>query len=178
MAKLVALLRAINVGKGRRVAMSELRDLATKLGLRDVATYIQSGNMIFESDASAEECGSLLEPALAKTFGFEIPVVLRTGKEWTRHVAGNPFAKLDESEANRVVLHVSKKPPAKSAVAALRERAKGGEKIEVAGGALWIHYPDGQGRSKLSPGLIDEHVGSPSTARNLRTALVLRDMLG
>ncbi|MEZ0228604.1 MAG: DUF1697 domain-containing protein [Planctomycetota bacterium] len=178
MAKLLALLRGINVGGNKKVPMSDLRALAEELGLLEVATYINSGNLVARSAETAEATARKLEEAIAKRFGFEVTVVARTASQWKKHVAANPFAAASRTEPERVILHVSKEPPAPTAVARLAERARDGEKVVVAGGALWIHYPEGQGRSKLAPGLIDRLVGSPTTARNWRTVLVLSDMLG
>ena len=69
-------------------------------------------------------------------------------------------------------------PPRKESVAALRERCANGERVELAGDALWIHYPEGVGRSKLTPALIDRAAGSPVTARNLNTVRKLAEMAG
>jgi uncharacterized protein (DUF1697 family) len=76
------------------------------------------------------------------------------------------------------MMMLSKAPPKDDAAAALQERARDGERVALAGGALWIHYPRGSGTSRLSPSLIDKVVGSPATARNWRTVLKIGEMLG
>ena len=91
--------------------------------------------------------------------------------------ASNPFPEAAEAQPNRLMMMLSKAPPKPDAVAALPERARDGERIASAGGALWIHYPDGAGTSRLSPSLIDRLIGSPATARNWRTVLKIQEML-
>jgi uncharacterized protein (DUF1697 family) len=175
MARLIALLRALNVG-GRKLPMAELRALCGELGWEDVETYIQSGNLVFAAPAKPEELEAELEKAIGERFGLEVPVIVRTATQWAACAAANPFAGAARDEPNRLQLLVSKRPPREDAVDRLMERAQGGEAVKAAGGALWFHFPDGVARSKLTPALIDKACGSPSTGRNWRTVLKLKEM--
>jgi uncharacterized protein (DUF1697 family) len=173
----VALLRAINVGGKRKVPMAELRALCEDLGYDDVATYVNSGNVVFTASGTPAKVETALERAIAKEFGFHVDVSVRTAAQWSKLVAANPFTEAATATPNFVQLFVSKgKVPAKAA-ATIQERAKAGEQVKVAGGALWIHYPKGIGTSKLTATLIDAAVGHPSTGRNFRTVLELDRML-
>jgi uncharacterized protein (DUF1697 family) len=176
MGRMVALLRAVNVG-GRKLPMAELRTLCDELGWQDVATYIQSGNVLFTTPARAEEIEKQLEQAIADRFGLDVPVIVRTAAQWAKLAASNPFARAARDEPNRLQLLVSKRPPNPDAADKLMERAQGGESVKAAGGALWFHFPGGVGTSKLTPTLIDNACGSPSTGRNYRTVLKLGEML-
>jgi uncharacterized protein (DUF1697 family) len=176
MEKFVALLRAVNVG-ARKVPMAELREVCAGLGWSEVATYIQSGNAVFEAAAGQAELEQQLEAALGARFGFEVPVMVRSAAQWVGYPAANPFPEAAEKEPNRLMLMLSKQPPAVGAAAALQERARDGELVAAAGDAVWIHYPEGAGTSRLSPSLIDRLIGSPATARNFRTVLKLEEML-
>ncbi len=171
----IALLRGINVGGRTSIPMAELRALAEELGLADVRSYIQSGNLVFTAD---EEKGleAKLEAAIAKRF-LAVPVIVRSASAWADYAAANPFPDAAEAEPNRLMMMLSKAAPKADAAAALRDRARDGERIAFAAGALWIHYPAGSGTSKLSPSLIDRLVGSPATARNWRTVLKIGEML-
>src|SRR5690349_10681340 len=100
MGRMVALLRAVNVG-GRKLPMAELRALCEEIGWEDVATYIQSGNVVFATAGQAEAIEQRLEEAIAKRFGLDVPVIVRSAAEWAKLAAGNPFA--DESP-DRVML--------------------------------------------------------------------------
>ena len=175
MTSFIALLRGINVGGKTSIPMAELRALAEGIGLAEVRTYIQSGNLLFHAEA-AVGLEEKLEAAVAKAF-LPVPVIVRSAEQWARYAAGNPFPEAAEAEANRLMMMLSKRPPEAGAAAALQERAKDGERVALAGGALWIHYPGGSGTSKLSPSLIDRLVGSPATARNWRTVLKIGEML-
>jgi len=157
--------------------MAELRGLAEELGWRDVQSYIQSGNLVFGASAAAGKAEALLEEAIQRRFGLSIPIVIRSASQWTALAASNPFPEAAAKEPNRVMLLLSKQAPSRDSAEALQENARNGERITAAGGALWIHYPDGAGTSKLSPALIDRLAGSSTTARNYRTVTKLDEML-
>lgn len=177
MGKFAALLRGINVGGHCKVPMAGLRALAEELGWRDVRTYIQSGNLLFEAKGKANALEAALEKALDKAFGFKPAVIVRSAADWRALAEANPFPKESEAEPNRVLVGLSKLRPKQGAADVLQERAAAGETVREAGGALWFHYPNGVGTSKLTPSLIDRLVGSPLTARNWRTFLKLREMM-
>jgi uncharacterized protein (DUF1697 family) len=175
MARLIALLRAVNVG-GRKLPMAELRALCGELGWADIETYIQSGNVVFRAPGKTDAQEKKLEEAIKDRFGLDVPVIVRTAAQWAAYVGANPFPKVAGDEPNRLQLLVSKRPPRTDAAEKLNERAQAGEKVEAAGGALWFHYPEGVARSKLTPALIDRACGSPSTGRNWRTVVTLKEM--
>lgn len=177
MGRMVALLRAVNVG-GRKLPMAELRALCAELGWEEVATYIQSGNVVFATAGKPEAIEEALEQAITKGFGFDVPVVVRTAAQWAEYPAGNPFPRAARDEPNRLMLLLSKSPPAPGAEDLIQARATAGEIAKRAGDALWIHFPEGAGASKLTPSLIDRAIGSPATSRNHNTVMRLKEMLG
>jgi uncharacterized protein (DUF1697 family) len=177
MASFVALLRGINVGGRNKVPMAALRDLCAKLGWSEVQTYIQSGNLVFHASGTSAELEAVLEKALEKHFGFAPAVIVRSAAAWKACVEANPFPEDSAKEPNRVLAGLSKRRPDKGSARALQERAGAGERVMLAGGTLWFHYPAGVGTSKLSPALIDRLAGSPVTARNWRTMLKLQEMI-
>jgi uncharacterized protein (DUF1697 family) len=186
----IALLRGINVGGHNRVPMAELRSLCESLGLHDVRTWIQSGNIVFRADSSADSSGSDVAPATAADlelqleraildrFDLAVTVVVRSADEWLRYLPANPFPDASERAPNRVMLLLSKRTPNGSAARTLQERAADGERVALAGTALWIHFPEGSGRSKIAaPSLLERVVGSPVTSRNWRTVVKLAGMI-
>ena len=175
MTSFIALLRGINVGGRTSIPMANLRALAEEIGLSDVRTYIQSGNLFFSAD-EADGLEERLEAAVAKAF-LPVPILVRSAEQWAGYAASNPFPDAAEAEPNRLMMMLSKRPPEADAAAVLQERAGHGERVAIAGGALWIHYPGGSGTSKLSPSLIDRLVGSPATGRNWRTVCKIGEML-
>ena len=178
MARWIALLRGINVGGRAKVPMAELKALCEDLGWKEVRTFIQSGNVVFDAGGDGERLEAALEDALEKRFGFRPAVMMRSADAWRAMLAANPFGNEAEEAPALVHVGVSKAPPAAGAAASLESRGKAGERVREAGGVLWFHFPDGAGRSKLTPALIDKAAGSPVTARNWRTALALGDMTG
>ena len=173
MGRMVALLRAVNVG-GRKLPMAELRALCAEIGWEHVATYIQSGNIVFAAKSKPAALERTLEAAIGGRFGMAVPVIARTAVQWAAYAIGNPFP---SEPPNRVMLLLSKAPPEKGADEAIEARATAGEKVRLVGDALWFHYPNGAGTSKLTPSLIDRAVGSSGTARNFNTVVRLQEML-
>lgn len=177
MTRFLALLRGINVGGNKKVPMAELRALAETLGCTEVATYIQSGNLVFTASGNAAKHEAALERALAKHFGFPVETLVRDARAWNAIVAANPLAKLAQQDPAHLLVGLAKEPLRKQALAELREKAQGAERVELAGGALWLHYAAGVARSKLTPAVLDRCAGSTVTARNWRTAQELARLL-
>jgi uncharacterized protein (DUF1697 family) len=171
----IALIRGINVGSTRKLPMAELRAACAEMGLGEVRTYIQSGNLVLDR-GSTGDVETSIEDLVRARFGHDVPVIVRTAARWRALIDACPFP--DEAEAAPKALHllVCKRPPAKDAVDALRERAQHGEKIAAWGSEIAIHFTSGAADTKLSPTLIDRLVGSPATARNWNTVRKLMEM--
>jgi len=178
MAKWIALLRGINVGGHNKVPMAALRGLCEDLGWKEVETFIQSGNVVFDAPGTIAKLEAALEEALDARFGFRPAAIVRGAASWSKLLDSNPFAAEAKADPAKVMVALAKDTLANGAAAAIAAKAAAGERVREAGGALWFHYPDGAGRSKLTPSAIDKAAGSPVTARNWRTALALRDMSG
>lgn len=175
--RMVGLLRGINVGGNRRVPMDDLRRIAHEVGLSDVTTYIQSGNLVFESPESAEQVSELLENGIEAHFGFKVDVIVRTALQWKKLVAKCPFPDAAEVRPNLLHLGLSKKKPSADAAKVLLPKCGPGEMVQLVDDALWIDYASGVARSKLSPAVLDRAAGSCVTARNWKTVLQLASML-
>jgi uncharacterized protein (DUF1697 family) len=174
----VALMRGINVGSTRKVPMADLRALCSRVGLKRPETYIQSGNLIIDAEGDAETLRRLLEKAATKRFGFAIDVIVRPASEWEQYAAASPFADDADALAKMVHLYLSRDLVKSNAAQELKQKAQTGERIALAGGALWIDYGAmGVGKSKLSPLLIDKACGSPTTGRNWNSVLKIREMI-
>jgi len=104
-------------------------------------------------------------------------VIVRSKAEWARYPGVNPFPQAARDAPGKLHILLSKRPPAGDAAEAIQARAKAGEQVRQAGDALWLHYPNGAGTSKLTPSLIDRALGSPGTARNYNTLMKLKEML-
>lgn len=173
-ARRVALLRGINVGGARKVPMAELRGLAAGLGWTEVATHLQSGNLLFTADGSDVELSTTLTAALKKQFGMDIDVVVRTGEELRRLVTDHPFA---DGDPAHVLVVCCDRPVSTAAAGKLAKLAVEGERVQVEGSDIYAAFPGGQARSKLGTQLISALKPATGTARNLRTMTTLAEML-
>ncbi|MGH3682138.1 MAG: DUF1697 domain-containing protein [Natronosporangium sp.] len=180
----VALLRGINVGGRNRVAMADLRQLLTSLGHTDVSTYIQSGNVVFTAaDVRAPAAlAAELERAIADRLGVAPRVVVRTRKELAAVVRDNPYPDEPNPKAvHAVFLTGDPEPELAGAVADAGRRATelgSRDTARLVGRTLFLHTPDGFGRSKLAELLIAHTSGNgpgrvAGTARNWSTVLKL-----
>jgi uncharacterized protein (DUF1697 family) len=176
--RVVVLLRGVNVGGRRPVPMAELRQLALDSGFADVATYIQSGNLVLTTAASPAVVEATLERALEARFGFAVDVVARTAAAWARDLEDAPFPDAARARPSHLLLGLAKGPPAPGAAAALAARATLGERVAVRGDAVWVDYAGGVGRSKLDPAALARAVGGPVTARSWTTVLKLAELAG
>jgi uncharacterized protein (DUF1697 family) len=168
----VALLRGINVGGRSKVPMAPLRELCEELGLASVRTYIASGNVLFESPTrSRARLRARLEQAVAECFGVPATVVLRTPEELRALVAAHPFG----ADTSRTYVAFLAAAPTSRAVAALAGVERGKERFEVAGSDVYLHYPDGYVRVRLSGAVLERHLGA-ATVRNWRTVAKLAEL--
>jgi len=179
MAQFVSLLRGINVSGKNAIAMAELRALYEQLGLSEVRSYVQSGNVLFASRSGSP--GALekkIEAAVAKTFGASVTVLVRKGSEIERLLRENPFA--TEPKIDPTKLHVTflAKKPSAAALAKLAEVTCGRERFHAAGHHIYLHCPDGYGRAKLNNNLLERKLAVAATTRNWRTVTRLVEMLG
>ena len=179
MTRVVALLRAVNVGGTKAVAMPALCKLLTGLGFTDVKSLLQSGNVVFGCSGSADAAlESTLEAAVATGLGVQTAFFVRSAREWNAIVAANPYPDAARDDPSRFVVMTFKSAPAAKDVAALRAAIVGRETITAVGKQLYAIYPDGQGNSKLTNALIERKLGIPCTARNWNTVQKLAAAVG
>jgi uncharacterized protein (DUF1697 family) len=175
-ARYIALLRGVNVGGYNKVPMSELRAVAAKLGWTNVVSYIQSGNLVLDAPLSRAEVEAQLENAIKLRFKVAVPVIARSAREWDRFIKSLPFRNEAKSTPQFVQLGICKTSPNRAAAAALQERGRNSERVKQAGDALFIHFPEGVGKSKITPAVLDRLVGSPVTLRNWLTVVKLSEL--
>ena len=168
----IALLRGVNLGGHRAVAMADLRALATALGLGEVRTLLNSGNLVFESGAKSADLETLLEAEAHRRLGLRTDFHVRSAEEWRAIVKKNPFPAEAKRDPGRLIMFCLKTAPGAKAFTALQAAIKGAERVLGVGRHAYIYYPDGQGRSKLTVAMIDKAIGA-GTGRNWNTVLKL-----
>jgi uncharacterized protein (DUF1697 family) len=182
MPRYLALLRGINVGGHNKVAMADLRDLAAALGLADATTYIQSGNLMFScAEADAAELADMLEGEIASRLGVRPAVVVLSRGELKQVIADNPFPHETNPKCLHAVFLRDEVGPDRTVAvaAAVRQARTAGSRDDAAavGRTLFLHTPDGFGRSELAAQLARSSVQATGTARNWATVTKLMGML-
>ena len=174
----VSLFRGINVGGHHKIRMDDLKGVHEALGFMDVSTYIQSGNVVFSSgDADVARLQRHIEDGFEKTFGFHVEVIVRTPAELRDIIENNPFRGQPGRESQRLMVLFLAARPEPTAQEDLLKSYAGPEELFISGKEMYIYYPDGMGRSKLSPGLLEKKLKTVGTARNWNTILQLQKLL-
>lgn len=175
----VALLRAVNLGGHNKVAMADLRRLLTELGFSGVRSLLQSGNLVFDARGhTSTRLEQLLETAASERLGLDTEFFVRTAREWSAIAAGNPFPRDAKRDPARLLVMFLKRAPARGAVMALRRGLSGREALRARGKHVYIFYPDGIGRSRLTNTVIETRLGTRGTGRNWNTVRKLAALLG
>jgi uncharacterized protein (DUF1697 family) len=175
----IALLRGINIGPHKRIAMADLKALAADLGFADPRTLLASGNLVFRAPAqSAATLEQRLHEATARELGVTTEYFIRTAGEWQAAVAANPFVREATQDPGHLLLMSLKDAPAGAAVKGLQAAIRGREVVKAKGAHAYLHYPDGVGRSDLTLAAVEKHLGTRGTARNWNTVLKLADLAG
>jgi uncharacterized protein (DUF1697 family) len=178
MTAIVSLFRGINVGGHHKIRMDELKGVHEALGFKDVISYIQSGNIVFTSDdADVARLRGQIEDGFEKTFGFHVEVIVRTSAELREVIEKNPFQNQPDRESKLVVVLFLAAHPGATAQEDLLKTYAGPEELFITGQEMYIYYPDGIGRSKLSLSLIEKKLNTVGTARNWNTILQLQKLL-
>jgi uncharacterized protein (DUF1697 family) len=177
MTRWLALLGGINIGGKTTVPMADLRTVFADLGYRQVQTYIQSGNVVFEEDTGDEDrLIAAIRPALAARFGWEIPVLLRARPELDAVVAGNPYLDRQDDPTKLLVTFLAAEP-APDRVARLQPPPGETGELTLAGRQLYLHTPDGYGKSKLSNAYLAKVLGVAATTRNWKSVTKLHELV-
>jgi uncharacterized protein (DUF1697 family) len=174
----VALLRGVNVGGNRKVAMADLRAAVTEMGFTDVQSLLQSGNLVFR--AAGRAGGATLERALEhgveQRLGVGTDFHVRTVAEWEAAIAANPFPAEARRDPGHLLVLFMKEAPTPKAVHTLQAAITGRERVRAEGRQAYLVYPDGAGRSRVTTAVLDKHLGGRGTARNWNTVLKLAEL--
>jgi len=173
----VALLRGINVGGKHVLPMKDLAAIFNEAKCSGVRTFIQSGNVLFT--ASADHCAKLpvlLAKKIEQRFGFAAPIIVRNRDEMAQVVGENPFLKHGLPEERLHVYFLADQPSA-AAVKSLDPNRSAPDEFRVVGRHIYLHTPNGMGRSKLTSAYFDSKLATICTARNWATVNTLLQMM-
>jgi uncharacterized protein (DUF1697 family) len=171
----VAMLRGINLGPTRRVPMADLRALLTETGYDDVRTYVQSGNIVLGGPAKPAQVEGDLQTLISDSFGFEVPVIVRSRAQLAAVVKANPLGDIADNPKRYQVSFLAQKPPA-HVIKRLLAQAAESERVVARGREIYAWHPEGVARSKLWNALAGKGLGVTATARNWTTVTTLLEM--
>jgi uncharacterized protein (DUF1697 family) len=170
MKRFIILLRGINVSGKNKLPMADLRDLLNALEFKNVQTYIQSGNIILDTDKSKiEVCQNIKEGVLSK-FGYDVPVLARTISEWEKVISKYPFS----IENERIVAFTFLNKGTKELV--IEVKNIGEDQYKIVDDVVYLNCPIGFGLTKLTNNVIEKKLNVIATTRNLRTTLKLLEL--
>lgn len=172
----VALLRGINVGGKNKLPMKELVVMFEREGCTKVRNYIQSGNVVFEAAPSVVTAlPGRLEKAISRRFAYDVPILVRSAAELATVVGTNPFVRpgVDPKRLHVAFLADS---PAKSHVSSLDGARSPGDEFTLLGREIYLHLPNGAGKSKFTNAYFDSKLKTTSTIRNWATVNRLLQM--
>ena len=164
----IAVYRGINVGGKNPVKMESLRAMHERLGHQEVKSYIQSGNIVLAANGSADAITRKVVAEFVREFGFGANVVVVTAKRLDMIVGSNPYAKLAAENPQTVHAGICEGEPGEKGLTALLAKTGGSESFVIGKGIVYLHAPDGFGKSKFAAGM-EKACGVPMTVRNWRT---------
>jgi uncharacterized protein (DUF1697 family) len=170
MKRFIILLRGINVAGKNKLPMADLRDLLNALEFKNVQTYIQSGNIILDTDKSKiEVCQNIKEGVLSK-FGYDVAVLTRTISEWEKVISKYPFS----TENEKIVAFTFLNKVSKESI--IEVKNIGEDKYKIVDDVVYLNCPTGFGLTKLTNNVIEKKLNVIATTRNIRTTLKLLEL--
>lgn len=175
--KYIALLRGINVSGQKIIKMAELRVHLSELKINNVATYIQSGNILFDSDnVDTSILEASIQSKISEKYGFEVPVVVINRDYLIKAESENPFPNQTKEAANRAFITFLKEEPKDENIEALKRIDISPDLMELKGKNLYFYCPNGAGRSKISNTLFEKKLKVAATSRNFKTVWKLLEL--
>lgn len=175
----LALLRGINVSGQKKILMADLKSFFESNGFNNVTTYIQSGNVIFESSIREKEKLQLtLETMIEKKYSFHVPIELRTNAEMNSIVKNCPFTDVDLIEnGTKVLVSFLSSQPLKKNIENIKPFVIEPERMEIKGKELYLYCPNGYGKTKLSNNFLEKKLDVKATTRNWKSVSHLINMM-
>lgn len=170
----IAILRGINVGGKRKILMADLKALCENLNWGNVTTYIQSGNVVFNSDKTNTKLENELEKAIAESFGFQVPVIVRTAQELQSAIDQNPFINEDITQLHLTFL---KENPSEDVLQKILAYNYQPDRYKIEGKAVFIYCSGKYHKSKLSNNFFEKKLNTGATTRNWKTVLKLSELI-
>jgi uncharacterized protein (DUF1697 family) len=173
----IAMLRGINVGGKRIIKMEVLKKIFSDLEFQNIQTYIQSGNIIFQSKSTKiDELQEKISSEILKTLFFEVPVIVKDKREFDEIILNNPFLK--DKTKKEEYFHISflSKRPNIQFIEQLKIGVNQTEEFQIINQAIYLFCPNGYSNSKLTNGFIENKLGVIATTRNWKTVIRIQNL--
>lgn len=179
MTRYISILRGINVSGHKLIKMDALKSMYENLGFSNVASYVQSGNLVFtEKNTDPNILEQKISDQIKKDFGFDVPVIILTADKFKQIIDNNPF--LNDSDKNESFLHItflSSVPNNNNEFETIEDKAQNGEEIVLSGDVVYLYCPNGYGNTKLSNNFLETKLKVKATTRNWKTTNELYKIL-
>lgn len=173
--KYIALLRGINVSGHKKILMADLRNLLSDF--ENVKTYIQSGNILFESNSkNTSKLEQQISELIYKKYGFEVPVIVKTIKEWMFAFENNPFLKDSTISIKQLYVTFLSEIPKKENIELMKQLDYSPDIFIIKNDLVYSCYPNGPGRSKMTINVFEKKLSVPATSRNWNTVTKLLEL--
>jgi uncharacterized protein (DUF1697 family) len=174
----IVMLRGINVSGHKTIKMEDLRALCDDLGFRNVETYVQSGNIIFQSQVeNPATISRRIGAKIIEFFGFEVSVMVRTSNEMRNVISNNPFLKENGIDSSKLHVTFLSEIVQKTSLEKLAELSTSPDRFHPAPREIYVYCPSGYGRTKLSNVGIEKALSVAATTRNWKTTTKLLEMV-
>ena len=173
----ISLLRGINVSGQKKIKMTDLKAMYKSLGFKNIVSYIQSGNVLFESKATSfEKLEIKIKGQIQKTFGFEVPTLVFDLDFLKKVITSNPYYTSTDMDIKPLYVTFLKAAPAEELVKALQTIELPDQYFEISGKKVYLNFPKGYGRTKLDNNFLERKLKVQATTRNWRTTLKLQEL--
>lgn len=162
----IALLRGINVSGSKKIKMVELKALFEELKFKKVKTYIQSGNVIFQSKKDRDKIIKTIFNGIKKKYGYEVTIVLKTPAELKKVIASNPYAKKAADDYKKLYITFLEEAPSKENFSTIKDFKSNNDEFVLKGTVIFVFCPDGYGTTKLHNNFFEKKLKIGATSRN------------
>lgn len=166
----IVLLRGINVSGKNKLPMKDLREMLEKMKFKNVSTYIQSGNILLQSNSSKSEIAQIIHESINTKFGYSIPVIVRTPEEWKKAIDNYPFS-LENEKIVAFSFLENRVDHEEIEVKGIND-----DQYEIVNDVVYLYCPSGFGKTKLTNNIIEKKLEVAATTRNLRTTLKMLEL--
>lgn len=177
MAKYLSLLRGINVSGQKKILMADLKKLYENAGFLNVVTYIQSGNVIFDTTSGLEKATSVIEKSIREKYGFDVTIFIKTAAELEKVLYENPYLKEKNIQENKLYVTFLAEESSPEHIQKIQDFQSAADRFAITGKNIYLYCPDGYGTSKLSNNFFENKLKVRATTRNWKSVNELYKMV-